>query len=104
MALDASSAGFAAQQGCGSAAWKPHEPDDFPVASACRALPFKKLNELPISRGQRSEKYWFGKDLGGKVEIKQLPIKPPVLLQGTSEWRSAARAQRGFICHYEQLT
>lgn len=30
----------------------------------------KKLNELPVCRGRPSEKYWTGKDLGGKVEIR----------------------------------
>lgn len=40
-----------------------------------RGQPPKKLNELPISRGRHTKKYWFGQDLGGKAEIIRLSIK-----------------------------
>lgn len=55
----------------------------------------KKLKELPISRGQHTKKYWFGQDLGGKVEIIRLSIKTyPRGCSVPLDWVSD-RGQRG---------
>lgn len=59
---------------------------DLPVANLLRS----SKNHLFL-RGQPSEKYWFGKELGGKVEIVRLSIKtqPSIPL----DWLSATRAR-----------
>ena len=61
---------------------------DLPVANLLRS----SKNHLFL-RGQPSEEYWFGKELGGKVEIVRLSVKtqPSIPLDRLS----ATRAKEG---------